>query len=154
MICFSHLGATCLEREHWEESIYIISVWFRRGLHYLIEKCALTYWHWDSRQGLKCECVNTLLNHRKVDHRSLCNLTSRQIAVLKLPCPGCRSVYYGQYRCSGPGANETGRVAWSHELTDWEAAPFLSLSFVDGEAWVPQSLRPLAWRPSSSYLVS
>jgi hypothetical protein len=54
-----------------------------------------------------------------------------------------RSVYYGQYKCSGPGSSEAGRVAWSRELTDWEAAPFLSLSFVDGEAWIPQYIRPL-----------
>lgn len=55
----------------------------------------------------------------------------------------CRTVYYGQYKCTGPGANQAGRVAWSHELTDLEVVPFLSLSFVDGEAWVPQNMRPV-----------
>ncbi|XP_024372006.1 probable pectinesterase 53 [Physcomitrium patens] len=53
------------------------------------------------------------------------------------------TVYYGQYKCTGPGANQAGRVAWSHELTDLEVVPFLSLSFVDGEAWVPQNMRPV-----------
>ncbi|KAG0630518.1 hypothetical protein M758_1G184100 [Ceratodon purpureus] len=53
------------------------------------------------------------------------------------------TVYYGQYKCSGPGSNQAGRVTWSHELADWEAAPFLSLSFVDGEAWIPQYMRPV-----------
>jgi pectinesterase len=52
----------------------------------------------------------------------------------------CRSVYYGQYRCSGPGAVQEGRVAWSHELTPAEAAPFLSLDFVDGTSWIPAFL--------------
>ncbi len=29
--------------------------------------------------------------------------------------------YYGEFRCTGPGADRSGRVAWSHELTpeDW-----------------------------------
>lgn len=49
-----------------------------------------------------------------------------------------RTAYYGQYKCSGPGATELGRVAWSHELSDAEAAPFLSLSFIDGQDWVTE----------------
>jgi hypothetical protein len=46
-------------------------------------------------------------------------------------------VYYGQYRCYGPGANENARVPWSHELADEEAQPFLNLSFIDGQVWLP-----------------
>jgi pectinesterase len=45
-------------------------------------------------------------------------------------------VFYGQYKCTGPGATYAGRVAWSHELTDDEAKPFISLSFIDGTEWV------------------
>ncbi|CAN1232181.1 Probable pectinesterase 53, partial [Linum perenne] len=48
----------------------------------------------------------------------------------------CRTVYYGQYKCTGPGASFAGRVAWSRELTDEEAQPFLSLSFIDGSEWI------------------
>jgi pectinesterase len=47
-----------------------------------------------------------------------------------------KTVYYGQYKCTGVGANTTGRVSWSKELTDSEAAPFLSWSFVDGDSWI------------------
>lgn len=47
-----------------------------------------------------------------------------------------RTVFYGQYRCSGPGASFAGRVSWSRELTDEEAKPFISLSFIDGSEWV------------------
>lgn len=47
----------------------------------------------------------------------------------------CRTVVFAQYKCYGPGAKRTGRVPWSHELTDAEARPFLSLSFVDGDDW-------------------
>ncbi|XP_010535938.1 PREDICTED: probable pectinesterase 53 [Tarenaya hassleriana] len=46
------------------------------------------------------------------------------------------TVFYGQYKCTGPGANHAGRVAWSRELTDEEAKPFLSLTFVDGSEWI------------------
>jgi pectinesterase len=28
------------------------------------------------------------------------------------------TVFYGQYKCTGPGANYAGRVRWSRELTD------------------------------------
>jgi pectinesterase len=48
----------------------------------------------------------------------------------------CRTVFYGQYKCTGPGATYAGRVAWSHELTDDEARPFVSLNFIDGNEWI------------------
>lgn len=47
----------------------------------------------------------------------------------------CRTVFYGQYKCSGPGANQAGRATFSRELTDAEAAPFLSLNYIDGGLW-------------------
>ena len=43
-----------------------------------------------------------------------------------------RTVYYGQFRCYGPGANATGRASWSKELTMHDALPFIELSFIDG----------------------
>ncbi|KMT03214.1 hypothetical protein BVRB_8g197630 [Beta vulgaris subsp. vulgaris] len=46
------------------------------------------------------------------------------------------TVFYGQYKCTGPGASYAGRVAWSRELTDEEAGPFISLSFIDGSEWI------------------
>ncbi|KNA21226.1 hypothetical protein SOVF_044890 [Spinacia oleracea] len=46
------------------------------------------------------------------------------------------TVFYGQYKCTGPGSNFAGRVAWSRELTDEEAGPFISLSFIDGSEWI------------------
>jgi pectinesterase len=49
---------------------------------------------------------------------------------------GCRTVFYGQYKCTGPGANYAGRVQWSRELTDEEAKPFISLDFIDGLEWL------------------
>eukprot|EP01018_Ginkgo_biloba_P013473 Gb_17798 [translate_table: standard] len=46
------------------------------------------------------------------------------------------TVFYGQYKCSGPGASFAGRVSWSRELTDQEAKPFIALSFIDGAEWI------------------
>lgn len=47
------------------------------------------------------------------------------------PCP-CRTAFFGEYKCTGRGANSTGRVHWSKELTDAEAQPFLGVQFIDG----------------------
>ncbi|MCO5609506.1 hypothetical protein L7F22_063734 [Adiantum nelumboides] len=49
------------------------------------------------------------------------------------------TVYYGQYKCDGPGADESQRVAWSHELSDEEVIPFFNTSFIDGDTWLPQA---------------
>lgn len=51
-------------------------------------------------------------------------------------CGCCRTVFYGQYKCKGPGASFAGRVSWARELTDEEAKPFISLSFIDGSEWI------------------
>lgn len=47
-----------------------------------------------------------------------------------------RTVFYGQYKCTGPGSSFAGRVSWSKELTDEEAQPFISLIFIDGAEWI------------------
>ncbi|KAF5733452.1 pectinesterase 53 [Tripterygium wilfordii] len=46
------------------------------------------------------------------------------------------TVYYGEYKCEGPGSNLTGRVPWSKNLTDAEAKPFIGDYFVDGDTWL------------------
>ncbi|XP_010276488.1 PREDICTED: probable pectinesterase 53 isoform X2 [Nelumbo nucifera] len=46
------------------------------------------------------------------------------------------SVYYGEYKCSGPGANLTGRVRWARTLTDKEAKPFIGAYYVNGKTWL------------------
>ncbi|KAJ6319999.1 hypothetical protein OIU78_015402 [Salix suchowensis] len=45
-------------------------------------------------------------------------------------------VYYGEYKCSGPGANLTGRVTWARVLTDEEAGPFIGAYYVEGDTWL------------------
>ncbi|XP_019422833.1 PREDICTED: probable pectinesterase 53 [Lupinus angustifolius] len=46
------------------------------------------------------------------------------------------TVFYGQYKCTGPGAGFAGRVSWSKELTDEEAKPFISINYIDGSEWI------------------
>ncbi|KHN00330.1 Putative pectinesterase 53 [Glycine soja] len=45
-------------------------------------------------------------------------------------------VYYGEYKCSGPGANLAGRVPWTRVLTDEEAKPFIEMQFIEGDTWL------------------
>lgn len=47
-----------------------------------------------------------------------------------------KTVFFGQYKCSGPGAIQSKKVGWAHELTDIQAAPFQSLNFIDGASWL------------------
>ncbi|KAJ7977698.1 Pectinesterase [Quillaja saponaria] len=45
-------------------------------------------------------------------------------------------VYYGEYKCSGPGANLTARVPWARMLTDEEALPFNGSHYIEGDTWL------------------
>ncbi|PON86013.1 Pectinesterase, Tyr active site [Trema orientale] len=54
------------------------------------------------------------------------------------------SVYYGEYKCYGPGANRSKRVGWSRSLTSNEAASFLTKDMIGGRDWLrapPTSFR-------------
>eukprot|EP01018_Ginkgo_biloba_P020334 Gb_41518 [translate_table: standard] len=52
------------------------------------------------------------------------------------------TVFYGEYRCTGPGANGTLRVSYSQELNQTQAAPFLNNSYIDGDQWLLPHLLP------------
>ncbi|KAH6555628.1 hypothetical protein KP509_13G037800 [Ceratopteris richardii] len=47
-----------------------------------------------------------------------------------------QTVFYGEYKCFGPGANSAGRAKWSKQLTPEQAKPFLSVAFIDGNQWL------------------
>ncbi|CAI0469819.1 unnamed protein product [Linum tenue] len=51
-----------------------------------------------------------------------------------------RRVFYGEYKCSGPGADVTERVPWARILSDEEAQPFLGTYYVDGDEWLVDPL--------------
>ncbi|KAL2534728.1 putative pectinesterase 67 [Abeliophyllum distichum] len=42
-----------------------------------------------------------------------------------------------EYKCHGPGSASTNRATWSKQLSDKEAAPFLSVDFIKGKEWLP-----------------
>ncbi|KAF5177101.1 Pectinesterase/pectinesterase inhibitor [Thalictrum thalictroides] len=46
------------------------------------------------------------------------------------------TVFYAQYKCYGPGADVSGRVKWSRNLSDSEAAPFLTKDMIGGRGWL------------------
>ncbi|KAH7854922.1 hypothetical protein Vadar_019109 [Vaccinium darrowii] len=46
------------------------------------------------------------------------------------------TVFFGEYECTGPGANDTYRVAYRKKLNQSEAASYLDLSYIDGEEWL------------------
>ncbi|KAF9602852.1 hypothetical protein IFM89_031798 [Coptis chinensis] len=48
-----------------------------------------------------------------------------------------RTVFFGEYGCSGPGANRSKRVSYSKQLSLAEARPFMSISFIEGDKWLP-----------------
>lgn len=56
------------------------------------------------------------------------------------------TVYYGEYKCSGPGANRSERVDWSRSLTDSEAAPYLTKALIGGQDWLARKPTPLRRR--------
>jgi len=49
-----------------------------------------------------------------------------------------KTAYYAEYKSTGPGANPTKRVAWSHQLTDKEAKEYTVANIFAGrEPWNP-----------------
>ncbi|EEF46216.1 putative pectinesterase 63 [Ricinus communis] len=46
------------------------------------------------------------------------------------------TVYYGEYKCKGPGAFSSGRVKYAKLLSDEEAKPFLSMTCINGNKWL------------------
>jgi pectinesterase len=46
--------------------------------------------------------------------------------------PGTPQAFYAEFNSTGPGANSSGRVAWSHQLTKKEAEQYLPAMFLAG----------------------
>ncbi|KAF7836496.1 putative pectinesterase 8 [Senna tora] len=44
-----------------------------------------------------------------------------------------QTVFYGEYQCTGPGANMSTRPSYVRRLNDKEASPFLNTSYIDGD---------------------
>ncbi|XP_022958492.1 probable pectinesterase 68 [Cucurbita moschata] len=50
-----------------------------------------------------------------------------------------KTVFFGAYKCWGPGASKVKGVSWARELEFEEAHPFLVKSFVNGRHWIAPS---------------
>ncbi|KAK8949528.1 Pectinesterase QRT1 [Platanthera zijinensis] len=46
------------------------------------------------------------------------------------------AVWFGEFNCSGSGADLSKRVSWARSLTYEETKPFLDKSYVDGDEWL------------------
>lgn len=48
-------------------------------------------------------------------------------------------MFFGEYECTGPGASTAiapkERVAYARQLDQRQAAPFMDVSYVDGDQW-------------------
>lgn len=48
----------------------------------------------------------------------------------------CRTVYYGEYKNSGPGADMSRRVKYAKRLSDEEARYFTRAGFINAKTWL------------------
>lgn len=48
----------------------------------------------------------------------------------------CRTLFYGEYNCSGSGANMSMRASYVQRLNDTQASPFLNVSFIEADQWL------------------
>ncbi|KAK1282052.1 putative pectinesterase 8 [Acorus calamus] len=47
-----------------------------------------------------------------------------------------QTIFYGEYKCSGPGSNTMMRASYVLMLNDTQASPFINVSYVDGDKWL------------------
>lgn len=47
-----------------------------------------------------------------------------------------RTVFYGEYKCIGPGSHTAKRVPFTQDIDDNEAKRFLSLGYIQGSSWL------------------
>jgi len=54
--------------------------------------------------------------------------------------PESSGIYYGEFKCSGPGADakKKKRVGWSLDLTEEQAKPFVGTHYIFGDSWIQQ----------------
>ena len=58
--------------------------------------------------------------------------------VMGVPNVEQTAAYYAEFGNTGPGANFTSRVPWSHQLTSEQANQFLPRNFLRGsDSWDP-----------------
>jgi len=80
--------------------------------------------------------------------------------------PESSGIYYGEFKCFGPGADvkKKKRVGWALDLTEEQAKPFVGTHYILGDTWLqPPPNTPFgkspaapktAWAPTSSETAS
>jgi len=48
----------------------------------------------------------------------------------------CRTLYFGEYKNTGPGSDATGRSPLTRQLSDSEVKPYLGLGMIEGSKWI------------------
>ncbi|KAI4305531.1 hypothetical protein L6164_028894 [Bauhinia variegata] len=51
-----------------------------------------------------------------------------------------QTIFYGEYNCSGLGANMSMRAPYVQRLNDTQALPFLNTTFIDGDQWLQSNI--------------
>ncbi|CAN7039130.1 unnamed protein product [Brassica oleracea var. botrytis] len=54
-------------------------------------------------------------------------------------CFVSRTIFYGEYNCSGPGANISKRAQYVQKLNETQVAQFINMTFIDGDQWLQYS---------------
>ncbi|GAA0162695.1 hypothetical protein Leryth_007696 [Lithospermum erythrorhizon] len=52
---------------------------------------------------------------------------------------GLKTLFYGEYDNSGPGANRTKRVLWSSQIAPEHAGSYSVQNFIQGNVWIPSA---------------
>jgi hypothetical protein len=55
---------------------------------------------------------------------------------VKIVCAPCRTVFFAEYGCMGPGAGSSQRVSYAKQLDKEQAASFMDISYIDGSDWL------------------
>ncbi|EAZ19255.1 hypothetical protein OsJ_34792 [Oryza sativa Japonica Group] len=50
--------------------------------------------------------------------------------------PESSGIYYGEFKCTGPGSDAKKRVGWALDLTADQAKPFIGTHYIYGDSWI------------------
>ncbi|KAK4583023.1 hypothetical protein RGQ29_025978 [Quercus rubra] len=59
-----------------------------------------------------------------------------------------QTIFFGEYRCLGPGANYTNRTSYGKQLEQSEATLYMEITYINGDEWLSyhrNHLFPLDW---------
>uniref|UniRef100_A0ACD6ARZ7 Uncharacterized protein n=1 Tax=Avena sativa TaxID=4498 RepID=A0ACD6ARZ7_AVESA len=53
-----------------------------------------------------------------------------------IKAPESSGIYYGEFKCSGPGSDSKKRVGWAQDLTEAQVKPFIGTHYIFGDSWI------------------